>query len=86
MRTDRPVEEVLGCDVASFAKWIERQWEPWMSWDNFGIRSNQWTLHCVVEPAGDDKFLGYWNFSPIDRTRTKLEILAVVCCAARQTV
>jgi hypothetical protein len=29
-------EIILGIDYETFKKHLERQWEPWMSWDNYG--------------------------------------------------
>jgi len=29
-------EQILGCSFQEFKQHIESQWEPWMSWDNYG--------------------------------------------------
>jgi hypothetical protein len=29
-------EIILGTDYKTFKEYLERQWEPWMSWDNYG--------------------------------------------------
>lgn len=28
--------DILGCSFDEFKEYIESQWEPWMSWDNYG--------------------------------------------------
>lgn len=34
----------LGCTIEQFKDWIERQWEPGMSWDNYGNKEGQWSI------------------------------------------
>ena len=29
-------KEILGCDIKEFKQHLESQFEPWMSWDNYG--------------------------------------------------
>lgn len=60
----------LGCSVDAFKKHIESQWEPGMSWENYGNKSGQWSLdHIVPLSAGDlrdsDFFSEVCHFSNI---------------------
>ena len=78
----RPLHEALECSVPDFLKWVESQWKPGMSWDNYGFRSNQWQLSTVV-PG----YVQYWNFRPSEGPLppcSSLDVLAAVCCAARK--
>lgn len=29
-------EQILGCSINEFKKYLESLWEPWMTWDNYG--------------------------------------------------
>ena len=70
-------------DVKAVTRWIERQWEPWMSWDNYGLRSWQWQIHQVV-PGAHPVCLSHWNFAPTGtETTTALDVLALVCCVSQ---
>lgn len=34
-------ENILGCSIESFKKYIESKWEPWMNWDNYGLYNGE---------------------------------------------
>jgi hypothetical protein len=39
--------ELLGCSVPELKTHLERQWEPGMSWDNYGLGSGKWHIDLV---------------------------------------
>lgn len=47
-RKSASTEQLLGCTVAEFRKYLETQWEPWMSWDNYGNKHGQWCIDHVM--------------------------------------
>lgn len=46
------IEEILGCDILSFKRHIESKFEPWMSWDNYGLYNGEfefgWDLDHII--------------------------------------
>lgn len=44
--------EILGCAFAEFKTHIESKWEPWMSWDNYGLYNGElnygWDIDHIV--------------------------------------
>lgn len=41
-------EQLLGCKILDFKKYLELQWEPWMSWANYGNREGFWVIDHIV--------------------------------------
>ena len=67
--------EILGCSFEEFKKHIENQFEPWMNWENRGIRNLQkktWELDHIIPMASaktkEDvlRLNHYTNFQPLD--------------------
>ena len=44
----------LGCSVSFLRTWIESQWLPGMSWDNYGIKEKQWSMDHIIALAHFD--------------------------------
>lgn len=52
LRKSAPTEQLLGCSFEECRKHIESQWEPWMSWINFGIcGQDTWQIDHIVPIA-----------------------------------
>lgn len=57
----------LGCSVKCFRKWIEQQWENWMTWETHGRGAKCWQLdHIVPLKIGGVEALHYKNLRPLD--------------------
>jgi hypothetical protein len=39
--------ELIGCSMPFFKQYIEKQWLPGMTWDNYGYGKNKWNLHHI---------------------------------------
>lgn len=46
--------ELIGCSIAEFRSYIERQWRPGMSWDSYGPRRDCWQLDHIRPVASFD--------------------------------
>jgi hypothetical protein len=68
--------EILGCTLDEFKQHIESQFEPWMTWDNYGCKSpsgpdTTWDLDHIIPVSSavnedDIKRLNhYTNFQPL---------------------
>lgn len=63
----------LGCTGAELKSHLESLWEPWMSWDNYGIKPGFWSIdHIIplssVDLSDRDEFLKinhYTNLRPL---------------------
>lgn len=44
----------LGCSIEEFIIYIESFWEPGMSWDNYGNKSDQWSLDHTLPLSSFD--------------------------------
>lgn len=48
-RKSASTEKLLGCTIADFKKYLELQWEPWMSWANYGSKVERgWVIDHIV--------------------------------------
>jgi len=70
IKKDRRVMEAVGCDADQLLRYLEAQFEPGMSWDNYGIHG--WHIDHIVplSSAGDDpdamaKLWHYTNLQPL---------------------
>ena len=55
--------EILGCTIEEFKSYLELQFEPWMSWSNYGMaeeRQKRWNIDHII---------------PISSGKTELEII-----------
>jgi hypothetical protein len=41
-------ETLLGCTIPEFAEYIESQFEPWMTWDNWGNTVDSWQIDHII--------------------------------------
>jgi hypothetical protein len=54
--------EGLGCNSEFLIKYIESLWEPWMTWDNYGIGEGQWSMdHIIPISIFDTDSEGDWD-------------------------
>lgn len=49
-----PAEQLLGCKIAELRKYLEMQFEPWMSWDNYGHGEGKWEIDHKMPVAAFD--------------------------------
>ena len=56
LRTPPKYQQLLGCTMAEFIKWIEKQWKPEWNWNNWGIL---WHIDHIIECRNYD--LSDWN-------------------------
>lgn len=47
-RKSTTTEQLLGCKISEFKKYLELQWEPWMSWKNYGNTKGCWVIDHIV--------------------------------------
>lgn len=65
--------QLIGCSVEQFLKHIESQWQPGMSWDNYGQRNDCWQLDHIRPVASFDltkaddveACFNYKNYQPL---------------------
>ena len=61
---DSKTENILGCSFIEFKKYLELKFEPWMTWDNYGLYNGDlyqgWDIDHII---------------PISRAKTKEEII-----------
>lgn len=67
--------EILGCSFEEFKKHIERQFEPWMTWDNYGKYNGEfnfgWDLDHIIpisQAKTEEEIIKlnhYTNFQPL---------------------
>lgn len=54
IRKSQPTERLIGCTFDELARHIEKQWEPWMSWRNWGFGDGMWHIDHIVPCAAFD--------------------------------
>jgi hypothetical protein len=73
-KKSKRTEEMLGCSVKEFKKYLENGFEPWMTWDNYGMFNENydtWQLDHItpVSSATTEEGLiilnHYSNFQPL---------------------
>jgi hypothetical protein len=78
-RKSAPTEQLLGCKIADFKKYLESQWEPWMSWDNYGNKEGNWCIDHIVpvdafnldDPNDQRACFHFSNLRPLCRTKNR---------------
>jgi hypothetical protein len=75
-RKNKRTQEILGCSFEEFKMYIEKQFQPWMSWGNHGIytgrKKESWHLDHIIPLASAttiEEVIGlnhYTNFQPLD--------------------
>lgn len=61
----------LGCSVPAFKAWIEGQFHPWMTWENWGVTT--WHLDHIIplssfdlsDPEQFKRAMHYSNYQPL---------------------
>lgn len=72
----RKSQELLGCSVAHFRQYIEKQFQPGMTWNNHGLGKNKWNIDHIIPCAYFDltkeedqkKCFHYTNMRPLWQT------------------
>lgn len=74
-RKGSKTSEILGCSFEEFKTHIESQWEPWMTWDNYGLYNGElnygWDIDHIIPSSSalteDDvyKLNHYTNLKPL---------------------
>lgn len=76
LHKNKRTKEILGCTIEEFKNHIEKQFLPWMSWDNYGnCISNEynctWNLDHIIpiswaQTENEIQALNHWsNFQPL---------------------
>lgn len=47
IRKSKATMALVGCDKPELVKYIESRWQPGMSWENFGIGENKWSIDHI---------------------------------------
>jgi len=50
----KSVEQLLGCSIPDFVAHLESQWQPGMSWDNYGLGDDSWHIDHIIPCAAFD--------------------------------
>lgn len=72
-------EQILGCSIDEFKKYIEKQFEPWMTWENYGNKNGianeenfSWDIDHIIPISSAKteeellKLNHYTNLQPLD--------------------
>jgi cytochrome c553 len=74
--------EILGCTMIEFKSYIEKQFQPWMNWNNYGMYDpnfKRWQLDHItpISSAKTEeevlKLNHYTNFQPLDAMENMLK-------------
>ena len=51
-KKNKTTEEILGCTLEEFKIYIEKQFAPWMTWENYGLYDGQektgWDIDHII--------------------------------------
>jgi len=50
------IHKLIGCDVPTARQHLEAQFEPWMTWENYGRGKGKWTIDHIIRVASIDIF------------------------------
>jgi hypothetical protein len=50
------IHKLIGCDVPTARAHLEAQFEPWMTWENYGSGKGKWTIDHIIRVASIDIF------------------------------
>ena len=50
------IHKLIGCDVPTARQHLEAQFEPWMTWENYGRGKGKWSIDHIVRVASIDIF------------------------------
>jgi len=74
VKTDKTID-ILGCTYNEFIKYLETKFEPWMSWDNYGLYNGTpnygWDIDHIIPTSSattEDELLKlnhYTNLQPL---------------------
>ncbi len=67
---------ILGCEIIDFKQHLENQFEPWMTWDNYGLYNGElnygWDVDHIIPMRDADtierayELNHYTNLQPLD--------------------
>jgi len=62
--------KILGCSFEDFKRYLESQFEPWMTWENYGLYNGElnygWDIDHIIPTSSANselEFLKLWNFT-----------------------
>jgi len=50
------IHKLIGCDVMSARAHLEAQFEPWMTWENYGRGKGKWNIDHIIRVGSIDIF------------------------------
>ena len=50
------IHKLIGCSVPEARDHLESQFEPWMSWDNYGSGKGKWCIDHIIRVSSIDIF------------------------------
>lgn len=50
------IHKLIGCDVPTARAHLEAQFEPWMTWENYGCEKGKWTIDHIKRISSIDIF------------------------------
>ena len=67
------IHKLIGCDVPTARAHLEAQFEPWMTWENYGNGKGKWTIDHIKRISSIDIFdedevkriFHYYNMRPL---------------------
>lgn len=72
-------QEILGCTFEEFKEHIESQWEPWMTWDNYGKYNGKenygWDIDHIIPTSSvltENEILELFHYSNLQPLCSKI--------------
>lgn len=65
-KKSKRTEELLGCSILEFREYIEKMFEPWMSWDNYGGKK---------QPSKINEIFDIDHIVPLSSAQTEEQII-----------
>ena len=50
------IHKIIGCDVPTARARLEAQFEPWMTWENYGRGKGKWSIDHIIRVRSIDIF------------------------------
>lgn len=78
-RKSATTEQLLGCKIEDFKKYLELQWESWMSWENYSNKAGGWVIDHIIpveafdlsKPEDQRCCFHYSNMRPLCRDKNR---------------
>jgi hypothetical protein len=62
-KRSKKIEEIIGLNLLEYKKYIENQFEEWMTWDNWGLRT--WHIDHIIPLSSaktEEEIYKLWNY------------------------